>query len=133
MKDPTRFVSGRVYAGTEDGDNQEVSACEHTVPGDQSQACADNHQHEPHAKIQTVRGFGHHDPLLSPDNGRYGCCSPAPGFGATLSCFSAAAPSMPPMPSESTALLGMSISAPFSFSPSYSMFIARSCSAVGSL
>ena len=31
---------------------------------------------------------------------------------------SAAAPSMPPMPMDSTALLGISISAPFSFSPS---------------
>ena len=35
------------------------------------------------------------------------------------------------MPIDSTALLGMSISAPFSFSPSYSMFIARRWSAVG--
>ena len=33
-------------------------------------------------------------------------------------CCSAAAPSMPPMPIDSTALLGISISAPFSFSPS---------------
>ena len=35
------------------------------------------------------------------------------------------------MPIDSTALLGTSISAPFSFRPSYSMFIARRCSAVG--
>src|SRR4051812_25518175 len=46
-------------------------------------------------------------------------------------CCSAAAPIRPPMPIDSTALLGISISAPFSFSPSYSMFIARRCSAVG--
>ena len=35
------------------------------------------------------------------------------------------------MPIDSTALLGISMSAPFSFRPSYSMFIARRCSAVG--
>ena len=35
-----------------------------------------------------------------------------------LDCLSAAAPISPPMPIDSTALLGISISAPFSFSPS---------------
>jgi subtilisin family serine protease len=46
-------------------------------------------------------------------------------------CRIAAAPSMPPMPIDSTALLGINIKAPFSFRPSYSMFIARRWSAVG--
>lgn len=50
---------------------------------------------------------------------------------ASFDCRSAAAPSMPPMPIDSTAVLGTSINAPFSFNPSYSMFIARRCSAVG--
>ena len=40
-------------------------------------------------------------------------------------CLNAAAPSRPPMPIDSTAELGTSINAPFSFKPSYSMFIAR--------
>ena len=35
------------------------------------------------------------------------------------------------IPIDSTAVLGISISAPFSFSPSYSMFMARRWSAVG--
>ncbi len=46
-------------------------------------------------------------------------------------CRSAAAPRRPPMPMDSTAVLGTSISAPFSFNPSYSMFMARRCKAVG--
>ncbi len=37
---------------------------------------------------------------------------------ASFSCRSAAAPSSPPMPIDSTAELGTSISAPFSFRPS---------------
>ena len=44
----------------------------------------------------------------------------ASGAVVSVSVFwrSAAAPISPPMPIDSTALLGMSISAPFSFSPS---------------
>src|ERR1051325_9139634 len=55
--------------------------------------------------------------------------SPAPV--ARACCRSAAAPRRPPIPIDSTAVEGTSISAPFSFNPSYSMFIARRCSAVG--
>lgn len=40
-------------------------------------------------------------------------------------CANAAAPIKPPIPIDSTALLGTSIKAPFSFSPSYSMFNDR--------
>ena len=39
--------------------------------------------------------------------------------------------SSPPMPIDSTAELGTSINAPFSFKPSYSMFIARRFMAPG--
>jgi hypothetical protein len=48
-----------------------------------------------------------------------------------VDCRSAAAPINPPIPIESMALLGINMSAPFSFSPSYSMFIARKWRAVG--
>ena len=41
------------------------------------------------------------------------------------------APIMPPSPIDSTTLLGTTISAPFSLSPSYRMFIARRWRAVG--
>lgn len=50
---------------------------------------------------------------------------------ASICCSTAAAPSNPPSPIDSTAVLGTTINAPFSFSPSYRMFIARRCSAVG--
>src|SRR5947209_3218766 len=52
--------------------------------------------------------------------------------GVVRACWRIAAmPMRPPIPIDSTAVLGTSISAPFSFSPSYSIFIARRCSAVG--
>ena len=59
--------------------------------------------------------WNHLEPLGTPGTFVY-LLSP-PG-SVSLCCRSAAAPMSPPMPIDSTALLGISISAPFSLSPS---------------
>ena len=58
------------------------------------------------ALVHRVRG--------APYSGFFGGSLPP----VSVACRIAAAPSIPPMPIDSTALLGISISAPFSFSPS---------------
>src|SRR5439155_26448970 len=65
--------------------------------------------------------------------GHYSCLFASPVSAPPVRLFwrNAAAPISPPIPIDSTALLGISISAPFSFRPSYSMFIARRCRATG--
>src|SRR5581483_3336603 len=72
---------------------------------------------------------GLHDPVEFASDATDG--PPGQGDLDSRDLLRAAAPNMPPRPIDSTADDGTSINAPFSLRPSYKMFIARRCSAVG--
>src|SRR5262249_7683238 len=95
------------------------------IPADHGQHRSKDRDHHPDTHVQQIRLLRRHVTLHSCASFRTGvpatysdgdCPSSAPA--ASFCCRSAAAPSNPPIPIDSTALLGMSINAPFSFRPS---------------
>ena len=94
-----------------------------SIPPDQAQKRPEQREQEPHPGIQSVRCCQTHIALPSvshrPSSGsRYSVGVPVGVVPVSVCWRSAAAPISPPIPIDSTALLGMSISAPFSFNPS---------------
>src|ERR671925_1163494 len=86
------------------------------VPAHNAENCAQNCQHEQHAEIQTVGCIRLHiahsflfrlNPSSPAKAGCYGVFHPSSPPAASFSCRNAAAPSSPPMPIDSTALLGI--------------------------
>ena len=96
---------------------------ERSIPPDQAQKRPEQREREPHPGIQPVRCCQTHIALPSASyrpssSSRYSVGVPVGVVPVSVCWRSAAAPISPPIPIDSTALLGMSISAPFSFSPS---------------
>ncbi len=98
---------------------------EPAIPTDDAEECAEDDEDPTDLERQTIRRIGNHDRASFVCRRRRLARPPGySGFAnascppASDACRMAAAPSMPPIPIDSTALLGISMSAPFSFSPS---------------
>jgi len=95
---------------------------EPAIPADDAEECAEDDEDPTDVERQTIRRIGDHDRASFvcqvDDRQCYSGFAKASRPPASDACRMAAAPSMPPIPIDSTALLGISMRAPFSFNPS---------------